>query len=71
MVHAVCHCCGKPFSARQADRARGWAKTCSKSCAARLRERNGLPMPKHVDGLDDVPGAMRTAGPEFDFEDVP
>lgn len=32
----VCNCisCGKEFSARIADRKRGWARSCSKSCAA-------------------------------------
>lgn len=69
MVHAVCHVCHRPFSARQADRKRGWAKTCGKSCAAKLRERRGMPMPKQVPGLDDMPGEMRADGPEFDFED--
>lgn len=71
MVHAVCQCCGKPFSARQADRKRGRAKACGKSCAARLRERRGLPMPKPVAGIDDGAGVMRMDGPEFDFVDVP
>jgi len=29
-----CKECGKPFEARTADRARGWARYCSKSCKA-------------------------------------
>lgn len=30
-----CKCqCGKMFTARVADRKRGWARSCSKSCAA-------------------------------------
>lgn len=29
-----CKCCGAPFEARTAERARGWAKFCSKSCKA-------------------------------------
>jgi hypothetical protein len=29
-----CKSCGNPFEARTADRARGWAKFCSKSCKA-------------------------------------
>lgn len=45
MVHAICQCCGKPFS-----------------------ERRGLPMPKPIAGLDDVPCALRTDGPEFQFD---
>jgi hypothetical protein len=31
--------CGKVFQARQADVDRGWAKSCSKSCAASRREK--------------------------------
>jgi hypothetical protein len=31
--------CGKLFFAKKADRARGWARFCSKSCAAWDREK--------------------------------
>lgn len=34
-----CESCGASFSARDADRARGWARSCSKSCAAHAREK--------------------------------
>lgn len=37
-----CESCGRNFSAREADRARGWARTCSKSCAAHARERKAI-----------------------------
>lgn len=37
MVEQTCHC-GKKFQAKPADIKRGWAKCCSKKCAARLRE---------------------------------
>jgi hypothetical protein len=30
--------CGDPFTARVADRKRGWAKFCSKSCKAKHQE---------------------------------
>ncbi len=33
-----CACCGNPFIARVADRKRGWAKFCSKSCKAIKQE---------------------------------
>ena len=37
-----CKCCGTPFEARTADRKRGWAKFCSKSCKAiRQTQRTG------------------------------
>lgn len=29
-----CKCCGRAFLARVADRKRGWARFCSKSCKA-------------------------------------
>lgn len=31
--------CGKEYEARQADLNRGWGKDCSKSCAAKKREK--------------------------------
>lgn len=34
-----CKCCGMPFIARVADRERGWARFCSKSCKAIKQER--------------------------------
>lgn len=33
-----CKCCKEPFEARVADRARGWARFCSKSCKAKKQE---------------------------------
>jgi len=33
-VECRCKNCGGPFTARVADRKRGWAKFCSKSCKA-------------------------------------
>lgn len=33
-----CQACGGTFTARTADRARGWARFCSKSCKARKQE---------------------------------
>ena len=34
-----CKVCKKEFTAKVADRRRGWAQCCSKSCAATKRER--------------------------------
>lgn len=34
-----CKCCGSDFLARTADRARGWARFCSKRCKAVKQER--------------------------------
>lgn len=34
-----CKTCGLPFEARVADRKRGWARFCSKSCKAIKQER--------------------------------
>lgn len=33
-IEVTCKCCPDKFIARVADRKRGWAKFCSKSCAA-------------------------------------
>lgn len=33
-----CKCCGDMFTARTADRKRGWAQYCSKSCKAKRQE---------------------------------
>ena len=38
MVECNCINCGKPFQAREADRKRGWAKSCSKACAAKWKD---------------------------------
>lgn len=39
LVERKCRCCGTTFMAKSADVKRGWAKSCSKSCAATLREK--------------------------------
>ena len=36
MIECKCAVCHEKFMARVADRKRGWAKCCSKSCAAKL-----------------------------------
>lgn len=38
-VEKNCAWCGKIFVAKKADVKRGWARCCSKSCAASLREK--------------------------------
>ena len=38
-VQCKCLDCGNEFTARVADRKRGWAKCCSKSCAASLKDK--------------------------------
>lgn len=48
MIDRICISCKKPFKARAADVARGWAKCCSKSCAAIRRERVNIPSPKQL-----------------------
>ena len=37
-----CEGCGNNFSARDAGRARGWARSCSKTCAAYVREKSEI-----------------------------
>ena len=38
-VECKCDWCQKSFTAKVADRNRGWAKCCSKACAASIREK--------------------------------
>ena len=39
LIERSCKWCGKLFMAKRADVKRGWAKCCSKSCSASLREK--------------------------------
>jgi hypothetical protein len=39
MAQYNCQHCGAAFEARTADRARGWARFCSKSCKAKRQEK--------------------------------
>lgn len=66
-----CKQCNKPFNARQADRNRGWARYCSKSCKAKNQVQT-IPYNKdkhesyiqdawYVDDLEDV-GHPLTSG---------
>lgn len=66
--HALCQCCGCGFTRKVADRRRGWAKCCSKSCSAKLREakvRGVKPDPGEY--FDAPAGPEFGTGPEFDF----
>lgn len=67
MTYATYKCtntsCGGLFQARVADRKRGWAKFCSKSCKATDQTRRtgrGAPVPRDLDretheaGMDAV-----------------
>lgn len=54
-----CHC-GIDFVAKVADRRRGWAQSCSKSCAAIKRERT-----LDRNNYADLPHKRRPDGPHF------
>lgn len=56
-----CQRCGITFTARLADRARGWAKSCSKSCAANVREK-ALGTHRFSDGRFDDDGYEQEHG---------
>ena len=43
-----CLCCKVEFSARVADRARGWARFCSKSCKALKQEQRTGQMARYL-----------------------
>jgi len=59
-----CKTCGDPFLARVADRARGWARYCSKSCKAiKQTQRTG----RGAGGRTYLPnGGWVINGEEFD-----
>ncbi len=48
-----CKQCGSDFTARTADRARGWARFCSKSCKAIKQTRTGVKRKRH-DGVSPM-----------------
>lgn len=37
LIDRKCKCCEQHFKAKESDIKRGWAKCCSKSCAAKYR----------------------------------
>lgn len=49
-----CKSCGAPFVARVADRNRGWAKFCSKSCKAIKQTHSHAPARKRHDGISPM-----------------
>jgi hypothetical protein len=64
-IEVTCKCCPDKFIARAADRKRGWARFCSKSCAAfwkqygRRRGHQSLEMREsaiHRNGIERLQG---------------
>ena len=52
-VEVKCKWCKEPFTARVADRNRGWGKFCSKSCKAKKQEaRTGQHLNYRHSGVD-------------------
>jgi len=51
-VEKKCKVCGVKFTARVADVKRGWAKCCSKSCAALLSNRKTGKWRKHLAAMN-------------------
>ena len=39
-IYRGCDCCGQSYIAKTENLRRGWGRCCSKSCAAKIRERN-------------------------------
>lgn len=50
MVQKLCACCGAAHEVRQADLDRGWGKFCSKSCKAKVQEKNNGQYRAYLDG---------------------
>ena len=56
-IQVKCAQCRNTFMARQADRNRGWARYCSKSCKARNQVKREFYKPRDsriYDDLEDV-----------------
>lgn len=54
-VVVKCKRCREPFSARVADRKRGWGKFCSKSCKAiKQTQKRGWLGPRDLTIFDEV-----------------
>jgi endogenous inhibitor of DNA gyrase (YacG/DUF329 family) len=47
-----CASCGDPFLAREADRKRGWARFCSKSCKAIKQEQRTGQYARNLHGTE-------------------
>jgi hypothetical protein len=47
-----CKSCGEDFTARTADRKRGWARFCSKSCKASAQEKRTGQYRRYVERND-------------------
>ena len=52
-----CKWCGDPFEARTADRARGWARFCSKTCKAKKQEKRTGQHAKHLRSKNNYLGS--------------
>lgn len=63
-----CKCCGKPFVARVADRARGWARFCSKSCKAAKQEQRTGQFAAHLSRTDHAEHDEAMAGREYGWD---
>jgi uncharacterized cysteine cluster protein YcgN (CxxCxxCC family) len=71
MVECKCKSCGKPFMARVADRNRGWANFCSKSCKAIEQEQKTHQCRNYYRGLEGKPRRSTHDIAEDDLENEP
>lgn len=62
-----CECCREPFVARTADRARGWARFCSKRCKASKQAAapRAEPAPRPLARREDIQAAEAMAARMF------
>lgn len=61
-----CKCCGDPFTARVADRKRGWAKFCSKSCKAKSQEQRTGQYRSYQERVSDHEDALYSSTSSMD-----
>ena len=68
MTTCQCKCkfCGVMFTARVADRKRGWARFCSKSCKAKRQHHQNHPKRRYYAPADDNDAALHDATDGWD-----
>lgn len=66
-----CDNCGKTYNADQRNLKRGWGLCCSKSCAAKKRERSKPGYDPHRVAVNNLRRESWTPSPYYDYDDDP
>lgn len=63
-----CAACGGKFTARIADRKRGWARCCSKSCAATINNKKTRNYQRFINRQRTKDGGVQLSGDDLSWE---